>query len=138
MIWSTSPIFYPTFAAMAGVSLGKADPIDGRSFLPQLNGKAGQPREWVLNHYQPYWGRFQGDQYVRNAGFKLYRDGRFFHVPVDLTESQNLAEGSAGTEGEQARAMLQQTLSLIPPAPPVKGGPESNRAAQLPRLDGIL
>lgn len=130
--------FYPTFAAMAGVSLGKADPIDGRSFLPQLNGKAGQPREWVLNHYQPYWGRFQGDQYVRNAGFKLYRDGRFFHVPVDLTESQNLAEGSAGTEGEQTRAMLQQTFSLIPPAPPVKGGPKATERPNYPDWRNIV
>ncbi len=130
--------FYPTFAAMAGIKLGKGDPIDGRSFLPQLNGKAGEPREWVLNHYQPYWGRFQGDQYVRNAGFKLYRDGRFFHVPVDLTESQNLAAGQAGTEGEAARGMLQQTLSTIPPAPPVKGGPNAGARPNYPDWRNIV
>ncbi|HBL43072.1 MAG TPA: arylsulfatase A, partial [Planctomycetaceae bacterium] len=107
--------FYPTFAAMADVKLGKDDPIDGRSFLPQLNGKTGQPRTWVLNHYQPYWGRFTGDQYVRTADFKLYHDGRFFHVPQDLTESQNLATGQAGKLGEQSRQLLQQTLKNIPP-----------------------
>jgi len=114
--------FYPTFAAVAGVRLGKDDPIDGRSFFPQLNGETGQPREWVLNHYQPYWGRFKGSQYVRNADFKLYRDGSYFHVPQDLTEMQNLKVDQAGALGEQSRQLLKQVFSTLPPAPPVQGG----------------
>lgn len=130
--------FYPTFAAMADVNLGKDDPIDGRSFLPQLNGKKGQPRDWVLCHYQPYWGRFKGSQFVREAQFKLYHDGRFFNVPEDLKESQNLAEGQAGNSGEQARRMLQQTLETIPPAPPVQGGKDKKTRPVYPAWKNIV
>lgn len=130
--------FYPTFAAMADVNLGKDDPIDGRSFLPQLNGKKGHPRDWVLCHYQPYWGRFKGSQYVREAQFKLYRDGRFFNVPQDLKESQNLAEGQAGDSGEQSRRMLKQTLKTIPPAPPVQGGKDKKTRPVYPAWKNIV
>ncbi|QDT39979.1 Arylsulfatase [Gimesia alba] len=130
--------FYTTFAAMAGVQLGKNDPIDGRSFLPQLNGQPGQPRDWVLCHYQPYWGRFQGSQYVRDGQFKLYRDGRFFNVPQDLKESQNLTTGQASDQGEQIRRMLQQTLSTVPPAPPIQGGKDSNTRPVYPNWKNIV
>ncbi|QDT94583.1 sulfatase-like hydrolase/transferase [Gimesia aquarii] len=130
--------FYPTFAAMAGVSLGKDDPIDGRSFLPQLNGEKGHPRDWVLCHYQPYWGRFKGSQFVREAQFKLYRDGRFINVTKDLKESQNLAEGQAGNSGEQARRMLQQTFNLVPPAPPVQGGKDKKIRPVYPDWKNIV
>ena len=80
---------YPTFADAAGVSLGIDDPIDGRSFLPQLLGQSGHPRDLVFLHYQPYWGAQPG-QFARTQQYKLYRDGSFFDVPEDLEESNNL------------------------------------------------
>lgn len=130
--------FYPTFAAMAGVKTSKDDPIDGRSFLPQLNGEKGHPRDWVLCHYQPYWGRFQGAQYVRNEQFKLYRDGRFYNVPLDLTESQNLTSNQSGEQGEIARHNLEQTLKTIPPAPSVKGGRNAKKRPVYPDWKNLL
>jgi arylsulfatase A-like enzyme len=114
--------FYATFAEAAGVVLGAGDPVDGRSFLPQLNGAKGHPRDWVLMHYQPYWGKFKGTQYVRDENFKLYRDGRFFNVPNDLKEDADLAKGQAGERGETARVQLDRVFETAPPAPPVKGG----------------
>ncbi len=114
--------FYATIAAASGVTLGENDPSDGRSFLPQLQGKAGTPREWVLCHYQPYWGNFEGRQYARDQVFKLYRDGRLFAVPSDLLEANDLAKGTAGESGEAARAELERVLNSAPPPPPVKGG----------------
>lgn len=50
--------FYPTLAEAAAAKLAADDPIDGRSFLPRLRGEPGNPRDWVLWHYQPYWGNF--------------------------------------------------------------------------------
>jgi len=114
--------FYATIAEAAGVAQGADDPIDGRSFLPQLKGKKGNPRDWVLCHYQPYWGKFAGQQYVRNESFKLYRDGTFFHIPEDLQEANNLASGQSGERGETARRTLGDVLKTAPPAPPLKGG----------------
>ncbi|MCH9653778.1 MAG: sulfatase-like hydrolase/transferase [Planctomycetes bacterium] len=130
--------FYSTFAAMAGVKLGKDDPIDGRSFLPQLNGKKGHPREWVFCHYQPYWGRFKGSQYIRDGQFKLYRDGRFFNVPQDLKESRNLTVDLSGERGKNARLKLEQTLKTVPPAPAIEGGRNIKERPVYPDWKNIL
>ncbi|MEO1525635.1 MAG: sulfatase-like hydrolase/transferase [Planctomycetota bacterium] len=112
--------FYATLAAAAGKELGKGDPIDGRSFLPQLKGEPGHPRQWVLCHYQPYWNKQPG-QFARTQHFKLYRDGRFYQVPADLKEMNDLARGKAGEAGEQARRLLDELLEQCPPAPLGKG-----------------
>ncbi|WP_417748501.1 sulfatase-like hydrolase/transferase [Rosistilla oblonga] len=114
--------FYATFADAAGVVLGADDPVDGRSFLPQLQGRPGNPRDWVVCHYQPYWGKFEGRQFTRNGFFKLYRDGSFYRIPDDLDEANDLAVGDAGIAGESARRFLQQVMQTLPPAPPVQAG----------------
>ncbi len=107
--------FYATFADAAEIKLGADDPVDGRSFLPQLNGERGQPRDWVLCHYQPYWNKTPG-QFLRNAHFKLYRDGRFYNVPNDLEESSNLAT-STDPRLVEIRTSLESVLQACPPAP---------------------
>ena len=121
--------FYATFADAAGITPGESDPVDGRSFLPQLLGRKGDPRDWQLCNYQPYWGNFKGRQYVRNKDFKLYRDGEFFNVPADLKEEFNLIEGNAGQAGEAARRALSAAMATFPPAPPVEG---TNKAEYRP------
>ncbi|MDG2131488.1 MAG: sulfatase-like hydrolase/transferase [Fuerstiella sp.] len=107
--------FYATLAAAAGLEHSRDDPIDGRSFLPQLRGEEGNPRDWVLCHYQPYWNKRPG-QFARTDSFKLYRDGRYYHVPEDLVEANNLKPGSAGEFGEAARRQLSELLLHCPPA----------------------
>lgn len=108
--------FYATLIDAAGRSRVADDPIDGRSFLPQLQGKPGEPRDWVLCHYQPYWNKTPG-QFARTENFKLYRDGRYFHIPVDLKEANDLAKSDAGPRGEQVRKQLAALLEQCPPAP---------------------
>lgn len=107
--------FYTTMANATGTGLGSDDPVDGRSFLPQLRGERGNPRGWILCHYQPYWGKQPG-QFARTEQYKLYRNGRYFHVPVDLQEANNLAAGTSGEQGEAARQMLHALLEQCPPA----------------------
>jgi arylsulfatase A len=104
--------FYTTFAAAAGLKLGKQDPIDGRSFLPRLRGEPGNPRDWVLCHYQPYWNKQPG-QFARTERFKLYRDGRFYEVPKDLREQNDLTNAKTG---KTVRKQLQAFLDQAPPA----------------------
>ena len=111
---------YPTFADAAGVSLGKDDPIDGRSFLPQLLGQPGHPRGFVFLHYQPYWGAQPG-QFARTQQYKLYRDGGFFNVPEDLEESNGLHSGNSGVGAAKAKQMLTSVLNQAPPAPTEPG-----------------
>jgi len=130
--------FYPTLAAAAGVELSKDDPIDGRSFLPQLNGKSGTPRDWVFWHYQPYWGKFAGAQFVRDQTFKLYRDGRLFDVPQDLDESRNLAQAAGNEAVESARRKLGQVLNSAPPAPPLEGGRNARNRPVYPAWKNVV
>ncbi|MGB1927981.1 MAG: sulfatase-like hydrolase/transferase [Mariniblastus sp.] len=107
--------FYATFAQTAGVKLGQNDPRDGTSFLPQLMGKPGTPRDWVFCHYEPYWNKISG-QFVRNQDFKLYRSGDFFQVPTDLSEANNL-KGTTDKEIQKIMAQLSGVMAQSPPAP---------------------
>jgi arylsulfatase A len=130
--------FYSTCADAAGVKPSAQDPIDGRSFLPQLMGKTGRPRDWVMCHYQPYWGKFEGSQYVRDQCYKLYRDERFFNIPDDLTETNSLDPGKSGKQGELARMKLAKVLKTLPPAPPVKGGNKAKERPVHPQWKNIV
>lgn len=120
--------FYPTFAEAAGSELGPSDPIDGSSFLPQLQGQRGKPRDWVFCHYEPYWNKKPG-QFVRTGEFKLYRDGRFFNVPNDLEESKDLT-GSGDARVQSIRQTLESFLKTCPPAP--QGPRASKNTVQRP------
>lgn len=107
---------YPTLAEAAGVTLETTDPSDGRSFLPQIEGRQGSPRSWTFLHYQPYWNKKPG-QFVRTQDFKLYRDGRYYRVPSDLRESKDLAKTKLDPESLSVREDLQAVLDRSPPAP---------------------
>ena len=109
--------FLPTVTEAIGAGTGEAVSVDGRSFLPRLRGEPGNPRRWVLNHYQPYWNKEPG-QWARDAEFKLYRDGRLYRVPADLEEESPLAAGAAGEAGEASRALLESVLRRCPPFSP--------------------
>lgn len=130
--------FYPTLADAAGVTLGAEDPIDGRSFLPQLNGLPGHPRQWVLCHYQPYWGNFAGRQFVRNQGYKQYRDGGFYNVPVDLDEAHDLKAGDRSAEAELAWQQLAAAMKTAPPPPPAQGGRNATRRPTYPTWPNLI
>ena len=107
--------FYATFAEASQTKLGDDDPTDGQSFLPQLNGQPGTPRNWVFCHYEPYWKKTAG-QFVRNNDYKLYRDGRLFNVPADLEEANDLSD-STDDSIQRIREALLSTLQRCPPAP---------------------
>jgi arylsulfatase A-like enzyme len=117
--------FYPTLAQAAGTSLKADDPIDGRSFLPQLTGQPGTPRDWVLTHYQPYWNKQPG-QFVRTQNLKLYRDGRFFKVPADLLEKNDLGKTAQEETISKSRKELQNVLDASPP-PPMELGDKNTK-----------
>jgi len=80
--------FLPTLAEAAGATLPSDRVIDGVSFLPQLKGEKGTPRDWVFLHYWQNGRQKQGAQeFVRNRRFKLYDDGRFYDVKRDCLET---------------------------------------------------
>jgi arylsulfatase A len=102
--------FVPTFAEMVGTSAPEDMIIDGRSFLPQLRGQKGNPRDWIFCHYDPRWGGRERRCFVRDKRWKLYDDGQLFNVEADVLE-QN--PNPAGSEAAAARKKLKAILDSV-------------------------
>lgn len=110
--------FLPTICEAASVPvLG----IDGVSFLPQLRGEAGHPREWLYSWYSPRQG---ADKTVRefawDRDYKLYRNGDFFDLKKDLLEKSPLAAASLTGEPATAATKLQAALKRFENARPAE------------------
>jgi arylsulfatase A len=103
--------FLPTVVEAAAAKLPVGLKIDGRSFLPQLRGAKGQPRDWIYSWYSP---RQQADLTVRefafNQNYKLYRTGEFYDLADDLAEKKPLPVASLSGERAAAAKMLQGAL----------------------------
>jgi arylsulfatase A len=124
--------FLPTICEAAGIPV-PAD-TDGVSFLPQLRGEKGAPREWLYIWYSP---RQRLDLTVRECAFnhdhKLYRDGRLFDLAADPFEEKPL-DPSALTEAQTtAKAKLQAILDQFNDArPPELDGQFEEAMKRLP------
>lgn len=107
--------FLPTLCEAAGATVPSTLNIDGRSFLPQLQGKKGDPREWIYCWYSRSGGP-TGKEWARNQRYKLYRAGEFYDVSNDVLEKNPLENLSPETQ--QVRAMLQKALDQYKDARP--------------------
>lgn len=115
----SSTDFLPTLCAAAGAETPAA--IDGVSFLPQLRGEAGQPRDWLYTWYSPRQGAgMEVTEYTFDQRFKLYRGGRFYDLAADPAEQKDLAAGSLSEEQTAAKAKLQAALEGFKDARPAE------------------
>ena len=103
--------FFPTFAAAAGASMLLDYPNDGVSFLPQIMGEKGNPRDWIFTHYDPKWGKWEKTRYVMNKRYKLYEDGRFYDTEVDPLEDYPMDKSNA--EIQEIAARFHKVLKSI-------------------------
>lgn len=100
----------PTICDATHVAVPADLKIDGRTFLPQLRGEKGTPREWLYAWYNPSGGPTAKEEFAHDAEFKLYTDGRFFAVAKDDNEKSPLAEGALDPGAKAAKAKLQAAL----------------------------
>jgi len=105
--------FMPTLAEVGGGKPPAGVTLDGRSFLPQLRGQTGNPREWVLCHYDPKWGKWKFSRSARDKRYRLYHDGRLFDTVQDVLEKKPIPAGQGSAEAEAARRKLQKVLDTI-------------------------
>lgn len=105
--------FLPTLAAACSAKLPEEVTIDGRSFLPQLLGKEGQPREWIFCFYDPKQGNWTRKRYAQDKRWKLYDDGNLFDLKADVLEKQPLAAAGDTAEAAAARKKLQAVLDKM-------------------------
>lgn len=113
--------FLPTIAAATGARLPAAPglTLDGRSFLPQVLGQRGAPRDWVFCHFDKnpaqtdFNPKFPRARFARGAEYKLYDNGRLYHVASDPLEKTSIAPASASPAARAARQSLQQVLDSM-------------------------
>lgn len=122
--------FFATLADLTDQSMPDGDHFDGRSFLPQLFGGAGNPRDWIFVHYDrdPSLAEvpFPRVRFARTKRFKLYSDGRYFDVPRDWDENHPIATEDATPEARTIRSRLQRVLHSMPAWDP-RGGTDPRR-----------
>jgi arylsulfatase A len=107
----SSTDFVPTLCELAGVPVPELAARDGRSFLPQLRGERGRPREWLYTWYTRNGGPRPQWEYAMTTRYKLYRDGRFFDLAADRFEQTPLAAEAVRGEAAAARTLLQGALA---------------------------
>ena len=107
--------FLPTLVELTGATPPEDRVLDGRSFLHQLKGDAGDAREWVFCHYDPKWGGRESARFARTQRWKLYGDGRFFDIENDVLEEKPLELSGVADEVKGTRRMLQGVLDEMHP-----------------------
>ena len=104
----------PTIADTTGVDAPTSVELDGRSFLPQLQGKPGKPRSWVYCwYYRNGVGSGTGNgkgELARTSQYKYYLDGRFYDVVADPKEKSPLAEQDLDDQAKGIRDELKQVV----------------------------
>jgi arylsulfatase A len=106
--------FLPTLCEAAGAPQPEELAIDGRSFLPQLRGEQGHPREWIYCWYARDGGS-TGTEWARNQRFKMKRGGGLAEV---LPDGQEVAARADDPEAQRARRVLQAVLDRYENARP--------------------
>jgi len=101
--------FFPTFSEVAAAKMPQGVTFDGRSFVPQLRGEKGTPREWIYVQLGARW-------YVREQGFKLTESGELFNMSDAPFVEQPVAADTKDQSALAARARLQAVLDKLSPA----------------------
>ena len=106
--------FVPTLVELSGASAPSGSSWDGISFLPQLRGQPGHPKEYIFCHYDKGKHPIAGQapkkagkreaktgvsnkasytRWVRDKRWKLYDNGKLFDVIADPDEQQPIQAG---------------------------------------------
>ena len=104
--------FLPTTLEAVGVDPPRN--IDGQSFLWQLRGKTGTPREWIHIFYHPRPEKGMSLAFVRTQRYKLYRNGLFFDVLNDVKEESPLDVRGLSRQALDAKALLNEAIKTMP------------------------
>jgi arylsulfatase A len=102
--------FLPTLCQAAGIDVPDDLVLDGKTFLPQVYGKKGDPREWIYCWYDPHGKDLK--EFVQDKRFKLYRTGEFYNVEEDLLEKNPLNYEVFGKEEKKALLKFEEVLSM--------------------------
>ncbi len=99
--------FLPTMLEAAEITAPDDYLIDGQSFLPQLKGEVGNPRDYIYFHFEPMSGRVHRyARFIRDHRWKLYDDGRLFDLNADPEEESAFDPSADNAERTEVRERL--------------------------------
>jgi len=110
--------FFPTLCEAAAVTIPSGLAMDGTSFLPQIRGKRGDPREWIYCWFSRDGETNLAKEFVRNKRYKLYRSGEFYDILKDELEENNLQDSALDQEVTEIKRSLQHALDQYKDARP--------------------
>jgi arylsulfatase A len=110
--------FLPTLCEAVGTEVPAALAIDGRSFLPQLLGRPGQPRDSYYMWYARNGGRDATFEFAQGRTLKLYRDGTAYDLAADPFEDKALRVAGLPAERSAEARRLQAVLDQYAKARP--------------------
>src|SRR5262245_27048634 len=118
----------PTFAEAAGAALPANVKFDGRSFLPQIRGEKGNPRESIFVQLGAGW-------YARDDGWKMNEKGELFSMKNSPFVEEPVSADSKDPAAQAARKRLAAVLADLNPAggktvPPVDEKTKADRKAK--------
>ncbi len=84
---ATAMDLLPTFAKLAGTRAPTDRAIDGKDIMPLLSGTPGAKSP----HDRFFYHQATNLRAVRSGPWKLFRDGKLYHLGNDIGESRNVA-----------------------------------------------
>ena len=110
--------FLPTVCEAGGANVPAELAIDGQSFLPQLLGRLGKPRDSYYLWYARNGGRDATFEFAQGRTLKLYRDGTVHDLVRDPFEETPLRTatltGAAADEARRLQAVLDRYAKARP------------------------
>jgi arylsulfatase A len=97
----------PTMLDAAKISTPKGFEPDGRSFLPQVKGEAGNPRDWVYCYYDS--GK---SEFAMTKRYKLYGNEKLFDLENDFYEKSPIKPADRSDEQQAVAQKLQAAIQV--------------------------
>jgi arylsulfatase A len=112
--------FVPSILEAAGIGLPHSEAFDGHSFIPQLKGDDGDPRDWIYIHHDPLPGHNKEGRsiacWIQDKRYKLFdetRGDRFYDFTVDPEEQRPIDLATADADAKAAHAKLKASLASL-------------------------
>lgn len=102
--------FLPTMCDVADIKIRQGITLDGWSFLPQLKGEEGNPRDAIYIWYSRSGRVKRAQEFARDQRYKLYSNGKFYDIKNDVLEREPLDDSNPDNAARQAKRKLQKVL----------------------------